>query len=42
MVGHGANVNIDEIRYACAVVSTEWPKMRFLRTLVMARAEPCA
>lgn len=37
VVAHNAGFDIGVIRYACAVDHVEWPKMRFLCTLVMAR-----
>jgi DNA polymerase III epsilon subunit-like protein len=37
VVAHNAGFDIGVIRYACAVDNIEWPEMRFLCTLVMAR-----
>lgn len=37
VVCHNAGFDIGVIRYACAVDNIEWPEMRFLCTLVMAR-----
>lgn len=37
VVAHNAGFDIGVIRYACAVDNMEWPTMRFLCTLVMAR-----
>jgi len=37
VVAHNAGFDIGVIRYACAVENIEWPEMRFLCTLVMAR-----
>lgn len=37
VVAHSAGFDIGVIRYACAVDNIEWPKMRFLCTMVMAR-----
>lgn len=37
VVAHNAGFDIGVIRYACAVGGIEWPAMRFLCTLVMAR-----
>ncbi|WP_182920465.1 exonuclease domain-containing protein [Nocardioides cavernaquae] len=37
VVAHNAGFDIGVIRYACAVANIEWPEMRFLCTLVMAR-----
>lgn len=37
VVAHNAAFDIGVIRYACAVENIEWPEMRFLCTMVMAR-----
>lgn len=37
VVAHNAGFDIGVIRYACAVDNIEWPEMRFLCTMVMAR-----
>lgn len=37
VVAHNAGFDIGVIRYACAIDNIEWPEMRFLCTLVMAR-----
>lgn len=37
VVAHNAGFDIGVLRYACAVDSIEWPAMRFLCTLVLAR-----
>lgn len=37
VVAHNAGFDIGVIRYACAVDGIEWPEMRFLCTLVLAR-----
>lgn len=37
VVAHNAGFDIGVIRYACAVDNIEWPEMRFLCTLVLAR-----
>lgn len=37
VVAHNAGFDIGVIRYACAVDNIEWPDMRFLCTLVLAR-----
>lgn len=37
VVAHNAGFDIGVIRYACAVDNVEWPELRFLCTLVMAR-----
>lgn len=37
VVAHNAGFDIGVIRYACAVDNTEWPEMRFLCTMVLAR-----
>lgn len=37
VVAHNAGFDIGVIRYACALDNIEWPAMRFLCTLVMAR-----
>lgn len=37
VVAHNAGFDIGVIRYACAVDNIEWPEMRFVCTLVMAR-----
>ena len=37
VVAHNAGFDIGVIRYACAVDNIEWPELRFLCTLVMAR-----
>lgn len=37
VVAHNAGFDIGVIRYACAVDNIEWPAMRFLCTLVLAR-----
>lgn len=37
VVTHNAGFDIGVIRYACAVDNIEWPEMRFLCTLVLAR-----
>jgi DNA polymerase-3 subunit epsilon len=37
VVAHNAGFDIGVIRYACAVASIEWPTLKFLCTLVMAR-----
>jgi len=37
VVAHNAGFDLRVIRYACALDSIEWPEMRFLCTLVMAR-----
>jgi DNA polymerase III epsilon subunit-like protein len=37
VVAHNAGFDIGVVRYACAVDNIEWPEMRFLCTLVMAR-----
>jgi DNA polymerase-3 subunit epsilon len=37
VIAHNAGFDIGVIRYACAVDNIEWPEMRFLCTLVMAR-----
>lgn len=37
VVAHNAGFDIGVIRYACAVDNIEWPEVRFLCTLVMAR-----
>lgn len=37
VVAHNAGFDIGVIRYACAVENIEWPEMRFLCTMVMAR-----
>ena len=37
VVAHNASFDISVIRYACAVDNIEWPEMRFLCTLAMAR-----
>ncbi len=36
-VAHNAGFDIGVIRYACALDNIEWPELRFLCTLVMAR-----
>jgi DNA polymerase-3 subunit epsilon len=36
-VAHNAGFDIGVIRYACAVDNVEWPQLRFLCTMVMAR-----
>lgn len=37
VVAHNAGFDIGVIRYACAVDNIEWPEMRFLCTMVLAR-----
>lgn len=37
VVAHNAGFDIGVIRYACAVDNVEWPEMRFLCTMVLAR-----
>jgi DNA polymerase III epsilon subunit-like protein len=37
VVAHNAGSDIGVIRYACAVDNIEWPEMRFLCTMVLAR-----
>lgn len=37
VVAHNAGFDIGVIRYACAVDNIEWPKLRFLCTMVLAR-----
>lgn len=37
LVAHNAGFDIGVIRYACAVDNIEWPELRFLCTLVLAR-----
>lgn len=37
VVAHNAGFDLGVIRYACALDNIEWPEMRFLCTLVMAR-----
>ena len=37
VVAHNAGFDIGVIRYACAVDNIEWPEMRFLCSMVMAR-----
>lgn len=37
VVAHNAGFDIGVIRYACAVDNIEWPQMRFLCTMVLAR-----
>lgn len=37
VVAHNAGFDIGVVRYACAVDNIEWPEMRFLCTLVLAR-----
>lgn len=37
VVAHNAGFDISVIRYACAVDNIEWPEMRFLCTMVLAR-----
>ncbi|BBZ58786.1 exonuclease domain-containing protein [Mycolicibacterium monacense] len=37
MVAHNAGFDIGVIRYACAVDNIEWPELRFLCTMVLAR-----
>lgn len=37
VVAHNAGFDIGVIRYACAVDNIEWPELRFLCTLVLAR-----
>lgn len=37
VVAHNAGFDIGVIRYACAVDNIEWPEVRFLCTMVMAR-----
>lgn len=37
VVAHNAGFDIGVIRFACAVDNIEWPEMRFLCTMVMAR-----
>ncbi|OQM78048.1 DNA polymerase III PolC-type [Rhodococcus sp. 66b] len=37
VVAHNAGFDIGVIRYACAVENIEWPEMRFLCTMVLAR-----
>ncbi|RYB89316.1 hypothetical protein EUA06_15105 [Nocardioides glacieisoli] len=37
VVAHNAGFDIGVIRYACAVDNIEWPELRFLCTMVMAR-----
>jgi DNA polymerase III epsilon subunit-like protein/endogenous inhibitor of DNA gyrase (YacG/DUF329 family) len=37
VVSHNAGFDIGVIRYACAVDNIEWPELRFLCTLVLAR-----
>ena len=37
LVAHNAGFDVGVIRYACAVDNIEWPEVRFLCTLVMAR-----
>lgn len=41
VVAHNAGFDIGVIRYACAADNIEWPKMRFLCTLVMSRRALC-
>lgn len=37
VVAHNAGFDLGVVRYACALDNIEWPEMRFLCTLVMAR-----
>ncbi|BBZ51996.1 3'-5' exoribonuclease [Mycobacterium heidelbergense] len=37
VIAHNAGFDIGVIRYACAVDNIEWPEMRFLCTMVLAR-----
>lgn len=37
VIAHNAGFDLGVIRYACALDNIEWPEMRFLCTLVMAR-----